>query len=185
VRFAVASEPLAGLKVVERRSIVDHRGSLTRMFCQDDFRNLGIDPAVAQINLTVSKTKGAVRGMHFQLPPHAEAKTISCVRGAVFDVAVDIRRGSATFLQWHAEELTAQNKRTLHIPPGFAHGFQCLEPNSALLYVHSAPFAPGAESGLNANDDTLSITWPLAITDLSDRDQGHTMIADAFEGLTI
>ena len=138
---------------------------------------------MVQINHTFTRVKGAVRGMHFQLPPYTETKVVTCLRGKVFDVAIDLRQGSETFLQWHAEVLSADNKRSLFIPDGFAHGFQALDDNCELIYMHSAFYRPEAEAALNVNDQRLSIEWPLAITDISERDKNHPMMRDDFEGV--
>ncbi len=122
------------------------------MFCAQDFLELEMMTSISQINHTVTRTEGSVRGLHFQRPPHGETKVVSCLRGSVFDVAVDIRRSSPTFLQWHAELLSEDNSRSLHIPQGFAHGFQCLTPDCELLYFHSTPHAPQSEAALNVLD---------------------------------
>jgi len=123
-----------------------------------------------------------VRGLHFQHPPHAEDKLVSCLRGEVFDVAVDLRQGSATFLQWHAEILSADNARSLLIPQGFAHGFQTLTDDCELLYLHSRAYAAGAEGALNVRDPALAIRWPLAFTDISERDAQHPLLTREFTG---
>jgi dTDP-4-dehydrorhamnose 3,5-epimerase len=123
--------------------------------------------------------------MHFQNPPHAECKLVSCLRGEVWDVAVDVRAGSSTFLQWHAVRLSAANGKALLIPEGFAHGFQALTDDAELLYCHSEPHAPAAERGLNPVDPRLAIAWPLPVGQLSARDAGHPMIDQAFEGVRL
>jgi dTDP-4-dehydrorhamnose 3,5-epimerase len=123
--------------------------------------------------------------MHFQHPPYSETKLVSCLRGEVFDVAVDMRRGSPTLLHWHAEILSASNHRTLVIPEGFAHGFQTLTDNCEMLYLHTAPFRADAEGGLNAKDPRLAIAWPLPFGDLSARDSGYPLIANDFGGLAV
>lgn len=123
--------------------------------------------------------------MHFQLPPHAEMKLVSCMRGEVFDVAVDLRSNSPTFLKWHAEILTVDNHKTIVIPEGFAHGFQTLTTDCELLYLHTAAYMPNAEAGLNALDTTLGIDWPLAVTERSARDQAHPHITTEYTGLTL
>ncbi|WP_117190948.1 dTDP-4-dehydrorhamnose 3,5-epimerase family protein [Rhizobium terrae] len=183
-RFAVTDLPLAGLKRVERQNLGDSRGFLSRMFCADELAEAGWEKPIAQINLTMTAKKGTVRGMHFQHPPHSEMKLVNCVRGAVFDVAVDLRAGSPTFLKWHAEELSAENRRSLLIPEGFAHGFQTLTDDCELLYFHSAPHAAGFEGALNSQDPTLAITWPLIIGEMSERDRNHPYLTEQFTGLT-
>jgi dTDP-4-dehydrorhamnose 3,5-epimerase len=140
---------------------------------------------IAQINQTYTARQGTVRGMHFQHPPRTEMKLVSCTRGEVWDVAVDLRLGSPTFLCWHAEQLSAENGCALLIPEGFAHGFQALTDDVELLYCHSEAYAAYAEGGLNPTDPRLGITWPLAIAELSVRDAGHALIGDDFEGVRI
>ena len=122
--------------------------------------------------------------MHFQRPPHAETKIVSCLRGEVFDVAIDLRSWSSTYLRWHGEVLSAENHRTLLIPEGFAHGFQALVDDCEMLYFHTAAYQPGAESGLNPADPAVAIRWPLPISELSARDRAHALIADGFDGMT-
>lgn len=182
-RFAVVDLPLAGLKRVERKPLGDSRGFLARLFCAEDLRSAGWLKPIAQINQTLTVRQGAVRGMHFQYPPAAEMKLVSCLRGAVWDVAVDLRADSPTFMRWHAEELSADNHRALLIPEGFAHGFQTLAENCELLYLHSAPYISTAEGGVDPRDPALAISWPLAIAELSERDAGHPPLAKTFAGL--
>ena len=184
-RFAVTDLPLAGLKLVERQRMGDSRGFLSRLFCVEELAAAGWRKPIAQINHTYTATHGAVRGMHLQHPPHAEMKLVSCIRGEVWDVAVDVRSGSPTFLQWHAEHLSADNGRALLIPEGFAHGFQALTDDVELLYCHSAAYNASAETGLNPQDARLAITWPLPITELSARDAGHPLIETGFEGVSL
>lgn len=140
---------------------------------------------IAQINHTLTRMKGAVRGMHYQRPPHVEVKVVSCLHGEVFDVAVDLRRGSPTFLQWHGVVLSAANRRSLLIPEGFAHGFQALREDCELIYLHTAPYRPEAEEALNAEDPRLGIGWPLPITELSERDRNHGWIKQDYQGITL
>jgi dTDP-4-dehydrorhamnose 3,5-epimerase len=123
--------------------------------------------------------------MHYQHPPHAEMKLVRCVKGGVWDVAVDLRAGSPTFLQWHAEELTPQNARMLIVPEGCAHGFQALEPDSELLYLHTAFYTPEAEGGVAHDDPRLAISWPLPVVDLSTRDRAHPQIMPSFSGISL
>ena len=184
-RFNVADLPLAGLRRVVRQNRGDARGFLSRLFCAEDLSEAGWQKPVAQINQTVTMRRGVVRGMHFQHPPHAEMKLVTCLRGAIFDVAVDLRHGSPTFLRWHGEELSSENCKALLIPEGFAHGFQTLSDDCELIYVHSAPYRADAEGGLSPRDAALAIAWPLAISELSDRDSRHPPIGAAFKGITL
>jgi len=181
-RFNFLTTPLDGLWIVLRKPIADDRGSFCRVYCAEEFRRAGLRKPIAQINHTHTRSKGAVRGLHFQYPPHAESKIVSCLRGEVFDVAVDIRKGSRTFLRWHAEILTDQNRKSLLIPEGFAHGFQTLMENCEMLYLHSSPFELSAEGALHVADPKLGIDWPLAVTELSERDRAHPFIDSDFDG---
>jgi dTDP-4-dehydrorhamnose 3,5-epimerase len=138
-----------------------------------------------QINHSRTTATGAVRGLHYQCPPHAEMKLVRCLRGAVWDVAVDLRWNSPTFLRWHAEELTQTNTRMMVIPEGFAHGFQVLKPESELLYLHTSFYTAGAEGGLRHDDPILKISWPLSVTDLSPRDASHPLIDPNFSGIRL
>ena len=162
---------LHGVVVAETAPIVDHRGTFTRLFCERELSDVIGDRRIVQINYSCTAKAGAVRGLHLQRPPHAEMKLVRCLKGRVLDVAVDLRTGSPTCLQWHAEELTPGNARMLIIPEGCAHGFQTLEPDTELLYLHTAPYTPAAESGVRFDDARLSITWPLPVVDLSQRDR--------------
>lgn len=182
-RFRFIATSIEGVVLIERQRIEDSRGFFSRFFCAEELSAVGFKLPVAQINQTLTRQRGAVRGMHFQHPPHAEDKLVSCLRGQVFDVAVDLRRGSSTYLKWHAEALSADNGRALLIPQGFAHGFQTLTEDCELLYLHSRPYAQGAESALNARDPALDIRWPLDITDMSERDERHPLLTPTFTGI--
>ena len=182
-RFTFPPTALNGLMVVERQRLADHRGYFSRFFCAEELSAAGFALPIAQINHTLTRQRGAVRGLHFQHPPHAEDKLVSCLRGEIFDVAVDLRTGSETYLQWHAEILSADNCKSLMIPQGFAHGFQTLSDDCELLYLHSRPYVAGAEAALNARDPALGIRWPLAFTDISERDTLHPHITHEFTGV--
>jgi dTDP-4-dehydrorhamnose 3,5-epimerase len=182
-RLRFISTPLPGLQRVERFRLEDHRGCLSRLFCAEEFAAAGFAMSVAQINHTLTQREGTVRGMHYQLPPFTEMKLVACIRGRVFDVAVDLRADSPTFLRWHGEILSPDNRRALAIPQGFAHGFQALDADCELLYLHSAPYRPEAERALNACDPRLGIDWPMPIADMSERDRGHAMLTNEFTGI--
>jgi dTDP-4-dehydrorhamnose 3,5-epimerase len=184
-RFTVTELPLKGLRLIERQCVADQRGFLSRIFCAEEFAAAHSALAISQINHTRTNRRGAVRGLHFQQPPFAEVKLVTCIRGRVWDVAVDVRAGSVTLLRWHAELLSADNLRALMIPAGFAHGFQALTDECELLYLHSAPYVREAESGLNPRDPMLSIGWPLEITDLSSRDAAHEFLRGDFPGVML
>lgn len=184
-RFDILATPLAGLHVLQRKPIGDSRGYLERLFCADELQALAPGKHIVQINHTLAASRGTVRGLHFQYPPHAETKFVHCLRGEVFDVAVDLRRGLPTLLQWHAEVLSAGNHRTFVIPEGFAHGFQALTDDCEMLYFHTAAYRQDAEGGLNVQDPRLAIRWPLSATGLSPRDAAHPMLDGDFRGIQI
>jgi dTDP-4-dehydrorhamnose 3,5-epimerase len=183
-RFELQETPLAGLRVVRRQSVADERGYFSRFFCAQELAAAGFVLPIAQINHTFTKRRGAVRGLHYQNPPHAEDKFISCLRGEIFDVAVDLRRDSPTFLRWHGAVLSAANMTSLLVPQGFAHGFQTLSDDCELLYLHSRPFTPSAEASLNARDPLVAIEWPLPFSDISARDAARAFIARDFVGVS-
>ena len=184
-RFDFIPTPLSGLKLVQRKATEDHRGFLSRFYCADEFRQAGITRPITQINHTLTRKRGAVRGLHFQHPPYAETKMVSCLRGEIFDVAVDLRSGSLTFLQWHGEILTAANHNSLLIPEGYAHGFQTLTEDCELIYLHTAVYHAEAGGALNVADPRLSIAWPLPIDDLSERDRVHPFISQEYQGIVL
>jgi len=184
-RLTITDLPLAGLKLIERDSLVDDRGFLSRLFCAEELASAGWRKPISQINHTYTARRGTVRGMHFQYPPEAEMKLVSCLRGRVWDVAVDLRRGSDSMLHWHAEELSADNHRALLIPEGFAHGFQALTDDVELVYCHSVAFRDEAQGGLNPRDARLAIKWPLEISVLSHTDGHHPMVHHDFAGVMI
>lgn len=184
-RFDIFDTAICGLQVLQRKPMGDERGYLERLYCVDELQALAPGRPIAQINHSYTANRGTVRGMHFQHPPYAEVKFVSCLRGEVFDVAVDLRRDSATFLHWHAERLSAGNHRTLVIPEGFAHGFQTLTDDCEMLYFHSVVYRPEAEGALHARDPRLAIDWPLAIAELSPRDAAHPLLDDSFVGVTL
>jgi dTDP-4-dehydrorhamnose 3,5-epimerase len=177
--------PIDGVFEAETTPVGDKRGRLARLFCQTELRTAHEDRPIVQINHTLTRQVGTVRGMHFQHPPHAEAKWVRCLRGRVFDVALDLRHGSPTFLQWHACELDAGRQNALFIPEGCAHGFQTLAADSELLYLHTAAYAAHAEGSVRYDDPRIGIAWPLAVTDVSDRDRRHALLDDTFQGLTL
>lgn len=183
--FSLLDTPIKDLYVVKRNPIVDQRGYLERFYCFNilgtHFQNKGI----RQINHTLTRNKGTVRGLHFQYPPFAETKFISCTRGVVWDVAVDLRDGSPTFLQHYAIELSENNFLSFLIPEGFAHGFQTLTSDCEMLYLHTADYSAKAEGAINAIDPYLNIPWPLTITERSSRDINHPMITDDFSGIKL
>lgn len=183
--FDVIETPLSGLFVLKRKPIVDNRGFFSRFYCAEEFKQVGLTKPIVQMNYTLTKKKGAVRGMHFQDLPHTEIKLVTCVQGEVLDVAVDIRKDSPTFLQWHAENLRAEDHSSFYIPDGFAHGFQTLTEDCQLFYLHTNTYHPEAEGALNAQDPKLNIDWPLKITEMSERDYNHSMLETDFQGIKV
>jgi dTDP-4-dehydrorhamnose 3,5-epimerase len=184
-QFDFIPTSLPGLILVQRKVTEDHRGFLSRFYCADEFHEVGLDKPVAQINHTLTRNKGAVRGLHFQYPPHAETKLVSCLQGEILDVAVDLRSDSPTFLHWHSVILSARNRKSLLIPERFAHGFQTLSEDCELIYLHTAAYQPEAEGALNVSDPKLGIAWPLAITEISERDRNHKLIEQDFQGIIL
>lgn len=163
--------PIAGAFVVQSTPRGDARGSFMRLFCADDFADAHGARDIVQINWSHTAQPGTVRGLHFQEGADADAKWVRCLEGRVWDVVVDLRPASATFMQWHAVELSAQNCNAVFIPEGCAHGFQCLEADSRLLYLHTSFYKPSAERGVAHDDPQLAIAWPLEVTLLSERDR--------------
>lgn len=167
---------LEGVLLVELERREDHRGYFARAFCRSEFEGRGLNPVVAQVNVARSTRRGTVRGMHFQYPPQAEAKLVRATRGAILDVAVDLRPESPTYLGHVAVELSADTQRGLYVPERFAHGYQTLEDGSEVLYFTSVPYAPGSEAGLSPFDPRLGIAWPLAPTEVSAKDAGAALL---------
>lgn len=184
-RFVIAPTALRGVVVIERRPRGDDRGWFERLFCADELAAVGFGAGPVQINRTLTRRRGAVRGLHFQRPPCAEVKLISCLRGRVLDVVVDLRRGSPTFGGWAAAELSAENRRSMLAPQGCAHGFQTLEDDCELLYLHSAPHAPDAEGGVHHACQRLAIAWPEPVTALSERDAALPPLDPGFEPIAV
>ena len=182
-QMRVCETPIEDLYEVKGHSHADSRGFLRRLFCVTQLEPIIGNRRIVQVNHTLTKKLGTVRGLHFQRPPQAEMKLVSCIKGEVFDVAVDLRAGSPTFLQWHAIVLSETNHATFVIPEGFAHGFQALTTDCELVYFHTADYNPETEGGLDATDPRLSIHWPKPITQRSPKDMSYQSIQTAFLGL--
>jgi dTDP-4-dehydrorhamnose 3,5-epimerase len=174
---------LSGSFVVELNPFQDSRGWFVRSFCKDEFGKIGHAKEWLQLNHSFTSNMGSIRGMHYQLAPFSEIKLVRCIAGAVFDVIVDLRAGSPTFLKWFGVELSAQNRKMIYIPAGFAHGFQALTNNCELLYHHTAFYQPGFEGGIRFDDPLVAIEWPLLPTEISERDQNHSLIDLKFKGI--
>ena len=181
----VHTTPLGGLKLIERQATEDARGFFERMFCQKTLEKLLVGRTVLQVNRSITLRSGTVRGLHFQCAPFTETKIVSCLRGRVWDVAVDLRKGSPTFLHYHSVLLTEGNQSSYFIPDGFAHGFQTLVPDCELLYLHTAGYEADSESALNALDPRIGINWPKAITERSPRDEQHAWLEPDFQGIDL
>lgn len=179
----ITDTKIKGVQVVETAPIGDNRGSFTRWFCMQELAPVIGKRAILNVNHSKTVNKGSIRGIHYQKPPHGEMKLIRCIKGRVWDVALDLRKGSPTFLQWHAEELSAENGKMLVIPEYCGHGFQVLEPESEMLYLHTAFYEKSSEGGVRHNDPKANIKWPLPPADLSERDKGHPLLAADFQGI--
>ena len=172
--------PINDVYEIHAQPFGDHRGAFLNAFRAHELAFMGSwgDRNIAQVNLSRTEATGTVRGLHFQSEPYGEAKLVRCLRGRVWDVAVDLRADSTTYGQWHVLELSPDQGNSLLIPEGCAHGFQVLEPGSELLYLHSGAWVPEAETGVRWDDPTLSIAWPLPVAGLSDRDLNLPLLAD-------
>ncbi len=176
---------LKGAFIIEQKPFTDERGSFSRTFCKKEFMEIGHDSEFVQFNHSITIKKGTIRGMHYQLPPFSEIKLIRCVRGGVFDVIIDLRQDSVTFLQFFTVELTEHNLLSIYIPQGFAHGFQTLEDNTHLVYHHTAYYAPGFEAGIRYNDPAIGIPWPLPVTAITEKDLKIGLLNNRFKGIKI
>jgi len=184
-RMSFSETSLAGLFEVTTEAVGDERGSFVRAFCDEEFAAVRDELHWSQINISRTSGAGTIRGLHFQRPPHAEAKLIRCIRGRVFDVAVDVRTDSPTYLRWHAIELAEDNDRMFFIPEGFAHGFQTLSDDTQLLYMHTTSWAPGSEGQLRFDDPSVAIAWPRPIAKVSDRDLAAPVADASFVGVRL
>lgn len=183
--FLLKELPLNGLFSVQHKHHADSRGHFSRLFCEGSLSAFGQPFHIRQINHSCTRVRGSVRGLHYQSAQAPEAKLITCMRGEVWDVAVDLRPDSPTFLNWHAEYLRAGDGRSLMIPAGFAHGFQSLTEDAELLYLHSADYSPEHEAGLSVLDPRLAIAWPLPVKNLSERDASHPLLTHGFAGVLL
>ena len=174
---------LKGSYVLTFEPIEDQRGWLARTYCKNEFLAIGHTKEWVQMNHSFTKQKATVRGMHYQRSPYGEIKLVRCIAGAVYDVIIDLRAHSASYLQYFGIELSAVNKKMIYIPEGFAHGFQALSNDAELLYNHSQFYLPGVEAGVKYNDPAINIKWPLELTNISERDNSHPFIDANFKGL--
>ena len=163
---------LPGAYIIEIQPIRDERGFFARAWCQKEFKEKGLITAMAQTNLSLSEKKGTLRGMHYQMAPHEEVKLLKCIRGGMYDVIIDLRPDSPTFEQWMGVELSAENRKMLYVPQGFAHGFQTLRDDTEVFYQVSEFYHPAAEKGIRWNDPAFGIQWPeTEVTEMSEKDQ--------------
>lgn len=165
--------PLQGAYTIDLEKRGDARGFFARMFCREEFKKHGLKTEFVQVNNSLSADKGTLRGLHYQLAPEAEVKVVRCVRGALWDVILDLRKGSPTFGQWFGAELTAENRRMMYCPEGFAHGFITLTPDTEAIYLVSAFYAPDKERGVRYNDPRFNVRWPIEPVVISDKDKAH------------
>lgn len=177
--------PVANSFLIEPEPYVDHRGMFARLFCQHEFCQIGHNKKIVQINHSLTIKKGSIRGMHFQYPPKAEIKIVKCLCGSVYDVLADLRHNSISFLQWHGEILSAKNMKMMYIPEGCAHGFQTLQENTELLYLHTEYYSPAHEGGVRYDDPRLNIAWPVKATEISSKDQKYPLLPEYFKGIIL
>lgn len=181
----ITSLPFKGSYEIEYANFTDSRGIFKRLFCFKELEKKISHKKIAQINFSETFKKGSIRGLHFQKPPKSEIKLIHCIKGSVFDVMIDLRKSSKTFLQWHAIELSSKKNNMVIIPEGCAHGFQSLANNSQLIYFHTEFFSPRNESGIKYDDPLINIKWPLEINHVSERDNKHSFLKNNFRGLKL
>lgn len=174
--------PLSGCYEVIITPTIDDRGWFGRYFCVEEFKQIGHTDNWLQINHSFSSKLGTIRGMHFQVPPFQEVKLVRCISGIIFDVVIDLRANSETFLHWYGTHLSSDNKKMMYIPKGFAHGFQTLIQNSELLYHHTALYNPGSEGGIRFDDPMVNIKWPLKVENISSKDMGYSFLDENFKG---
>jgi len=177
--------PLQGAAIIHAEPYTDQRGVFARFFCEKELRDILGERRIVNVNFSRTTEKGAIRGLHFQYPPMAEMKFIRCIKGSVFDVIVDVRANSPMFLQWYGLILSDENQKMICIPEGCAHGFQVLEDNSELLYLHTAPYSPEYEGALSVFDPRIGVEWPLPAGQISERDQNHPFITEQFQGVIL
>jgi dTDP-4-dehydrorhamnose 3,5-epimerase len=181
----IHSTSIADLVLAEGQIFRDKRGAFARLFCEQELSSIIGARRIVQVNHSFTQAVGAVRGLHFQREPYAEMKLVQCLRGKVWDVAVDLRSDSCSYKQWYAQQLSPQNAYMMVIPEGFAHGFQVLEEGSELLYLHTAIYNPEFEDGVRYDDPELGITWPLPVTDISRRDSSRKYMDKSFMGINL
>lgn len=184
-RFTFTPTPLEGVYIIEPNPIRDDRGYFERYFCTQDFAEIGLQKPIVQINHSYTKGIGSIRGLHYQVAPYCETKIVRCLKGSIYDVAIDIREGSPTFLHYFGIELSEENGKYLYIPEGFAHGFQTLSDKVEMIYLVTAPFTPKADNAFNALDSKIGIDWELPIGNMSEKDRSAPFVSQDFKGIKI
>jgi dTDP-4-dehydrorhamnose 3,5-epimerase len=184
-KFNIINETLNGLKLVETKPIKDERGFFQRLLCNDDFKEIGLEKSIVNINHSKTLGKGSIRGLHFQYQPASEVKIVKCIKGSIYDVAIDIREDSPTFLHYYGTELSETNNRMLYIPEGFAHGFQTLTDDAEIIYFVTNYYSSELESGLNPFDNKINIKWPLKCKNISKKDKNAKMVDNNFSGVDL
>ena len=183
-RLDVKPLSISGVFEVKSNPLEDERGFFKRMFCEEELKPYVNGKSIVNVNLSMTKTKGTIRGIHFQHPPKAELKIIQCLQGNIWDVFVDVRKNSSTFLRWGAVELNPVMNNMLILPEGVAHGFQSLDDDCKILYMHTAHYDKSLEDGIRYSDPVLNIPWPLPVTSCSERDANHIFIdKETFKGI--
>ena len=174
---------LKGSYTIELNPLFDERGGFVRTFCKKEFTQIGFSKEFVQMNQSYNTKKGTLRGMHYQIPPFGEVKLIRCIRGSVYDVIIDLRKDSPSFLKYFGIVLSEKNNTMIYVPEGFAHGFQTLEDNSELVYNHTEYFTKNADAGLNYNDQAFNINWPIPVSVISEKDKNLKLIEQSFKGI--
>lgn len=172
---------LDGLFIIKPEPFKDNRGMFYRLYCENELKEIGFAGSIVQINLSTNLKKGTIRGMHFHYPNKTETKIVKCLKGSIYDVVIDIRKDSPTFLEWHNEIISDKNMKYLYIPEGFAHGFQTMEDNCEILYLHSKFYSSEYEGAIRYNDPKINITWPLEVSEISERDKNHKLIDGTYK----
>ncbi|MDR2408912.1 MAG: dTDP-4-dehydrorhamnose 3,5-epimerase [Bacteroidales bacterium] len=181
----ITDTKIDGVKVIQSEPFRDERGFFNRIFCREELSAIRPNMIIEQINHSMTALKGTVRGMHFQYPPHAEMKIVRCVKGSIFDVAVDLRKDSPTFLQWYGEILSSDNMKALVVPEGCAHGFQSLEDMIEMIYLHTKAYCKEAECTLCYDDPKIAVQWSLPVEHVSEKDASSSFILNNYKGILL
>ncbi len=184
-KLTIEENPIEGLYIVNTDPFIDNRGAFARWFCENELSEIIGNRHIKNVNFSKTVKKGSIRGMHFQRPPHAEMKLIRCIRGRVFDVAIDLRSNSDTLYKWYGTELSSDSMRMFLIPEGFAHGFQTLSDDVEMLYLHTNFYNKESEDAVRYNDPKIGVDWPLDVSDISKKDATHPFIIDNFKGIIL